>query len=228
MTRFQRAPRPLSAGLSLAAGLLVLLLLSEGPEQSRAVLGQAVGLLLLLVGARYSRTRQRSVGLGIAGLGGSIAIAAVGRGWSTAGSAIAQVEWLAGTLGLLVLGIGVTGLRRGWERPLVSLGASALLGYLLLRGVVGEPPMTVLLVTAVATVVAWDVGEQAINIGEQMGVTAETRSAELLHAGGSAGVGAVAIVLAIGGYQVGVEEVPLSGLVLLAVGVVTLVAALDS
>lgn len=228
MTAVQRTPRPLSAALSLTAGLLAILLLTDDPERTRAVLWQAVGLGVLLAGTGYARHHHRARGVVGGGIGGSVALVALGLGWSVTESAFARLELLCGMVGLLVLAAGVTGLKRGWERRFVSLGTSGLFAFLLVVAVIDSPPMGALLVAMVATAVAWDVGEQSINLGEQLGGEAETWSAELAHAGGSVGVGVAALVLAYGGYLIGFKDVPLSGLLLLAVGVVMLMGALDT
>ena len=44
-----------------------------------------------------------------------------------------------------------------------------------------------LIVVGVGTVLAWDLAEQAVNLGEQVGREPRTAGVELVHAGASAG-----------------------------------------
>lgn len=226
MTAVRRVPRPVGAALSLAAGVVAVALVSSDPDPPRAVLVLAAGLSFILIGAIYARAGRRPSGVAIGLAGGGIGVVAVGLGWSNAGSAVAQAALLPGMVGLLVLAGGVTGAWRGWERRLISAGTAGILMNLLTSGIIRAASGTVLLAATIAMVVAWDAAEQAVNLGEQVGVRASTGSAELAHAVGSIAVGAVAVGLALGGYRAGVEGVPLTGLVFLAVGAVMLTAAL--
>ena len=106
-----------------------------------------------------------------------------------------------GALGVVALGFGL----RSRSRAAVTLGSAGLFSGALLAGLAGAGPPLLLTATATA-VVAWDVAEFAIGLGETVGREAETRRAELLHAGASgalallgAGVGLVVYRLAGGG-----------------------------
>jgi hypothetical protein len=98
---------------------------------------------------------------------------------------------LVGLVGLL----GVTyGLFTGTERAL-TLGATGLFAGVVTAGAFGAPAEP-LVVAAAGTVVTWDVGEQAVSLGQQVGRRAETTSAELVHAAGSVTVATTAVALA--------------------------------
>lgn len=226
MTRIQRSPKGISVVLSLGAGVLAVLFVANGTAQGNAVGLEALGLATAVLGAFTYRARHRMIGglLALSGVG--IAFAAIGVGWLRAPGATAQVELLPGMVGLVVLAAGVVRIRRGWARYLVMAGTGFLLIGVLVSGVVHGATRPYLLAGAAATVVAWDIGEQGINLGEQVGSRASTWSAELVHAGGSAIVGAVGIGLAFGVYAVGFDRIPLVGLLLLLAGAVTLTVAL--
>lgn len=226
MTRIQRSPKAISVVLSLGAGVLAVLLVANGPAQANAVGLEALGLTIGVLGVFAYRARHRVIGVLLTLVGGGVALAAIGVGWLRAPAATAQVELLPGMVGLVLLAAGVVRVRGGWARYLVMSGTGLLLIGVLLSGVVHGASRPFLLAGAAATVVAWDVGEQGINLGEQVGSRASTWSAELVHAGASALVGAIGIGLAFGVYAVGFERVPLVGLLLLLAGAVTLTVAL--
>lgn len=127
----------------------------------------------------------------------------------------------AGAVGTVVLAGGLYAA----SRRLVALaGAAFLLGVLLAggRGAAPEP----LLVAALGAVLAWDLGEFALGVGEQLGREADTARLTLVHAAsdllvGVVGAGAIyGVFLATRGGQ------PASAVVFLLLGVVVLVAAL--
>jgi hypothetical protein len=102
-----------------------------------------------------------------------LAVAAVGRA-----SATALVFGVAG--GALVLaGLGVA--RKG---P-VTVGSALLFCGVLAAGTVGAATRP-LLVAGAATVVCWDVGRYAVDLGAQLGRAASTVRVELLHVAVSA------------------------------------------
>jgi len=156
-------------------------------------------------------TRPSRTGTAIAGLVGFVAVVAQAAG----GPAVA-----VGGVGLAAL---VAGLRRGVRR-LVSLGVLGLLLGVLIAGAVGVPA-ELLLVSAAASAVAWDVATQAVSLGEQVGRGADTARAELVHAAGSALVATVAVAAAYLVFQV-VTGGPVLALALLLLGAILLASVL--
>lgn len=126
-----------------------------------------------------------------------------------------------GTVGVLLLGVGVV----RSARRLVTLGAGAMLLGAILAGYAWVPPWAVL-VSVAATVVAWDVAENAIGLGEQVGRQAETTRAELAHAGGSTAVAVATAVGAYGVFRVVSGGQPATALVLTVAALVVLTAVL--
>lgn len=123
--------------------------------------------------------------------------------------------------GLAVLGVALT---RG-SPALLGVGATVQFVGVLVGGLAGAPPEPVL-VAAAGTVVAWDVGENALTLGDQLGRAARTDRAEVVHAAASAAVAAVGSGLAYLAF-VGVDRgQPTLALVLLLLGAVLLAAAL--
>lgn len=145
-------------------------------------------------------------------------------------SALFATVVLAGTalLALAPAGLGafvlVIGVARGRSRA-VTLGVTMLFVGLLLAGAEGARPPALLL-GAVGTGVAYDAGQYAIRLGEQLRAGAPTARAELVHVGATAtvatataGVGAVV-------FRVGAGGQPSTALVALLLATVLFVWAL--
>lgn len=141
-----------------------------------------------------------------------------------AGVAIAVVSTPAATLiggaGVILLLVGVI---QGWCRA-VTIGSFVVFLGVIYAGLQGAPPEELLLAGA-STVIAWDVGEQSINVGEQLGRAASTARGELVHAASSTLVGVITVGFGYLVYRLGTGGQPLTALVILLLGGITLVAA---
>ncbi|UPV98996.1 hypothetical protein M0R88_10700 [Halorussus gelatinilyticus] len=126
-----------------------------------------------------------------------------------------------GVAGFVVVALGVV---RGSRRA-ITLGATALLVGALVGGLFSGAPYF-LLPGVIATVLAWDFGEQAINVGEQLGREADTTQLEVTHAAGSTVVGVGAGALGYGIYLVSSGGQPVPALVFLLLAAVVLTSAL--
>lgn len=125
-----------------------------------------------------------------------------------------------GVVGALVVAVGaaVGSTRR------IDAGSLLVLTGIVVAAIEGMPADALLLPTVV-TVVAWDVGRYGIAVGEQLGADAETARIEVVHAGWSMAVGALALV-ALQGVPELVDGRSAIGTWALLVGVVLLVAGL--
>ena len=152
----------------------------------------------------------------------SSALAVTAAALAAGTSALSGTFALAGAIGgfaLLTAGV-VVGSRRG-----ITLGAGVLLLGALVGGLLSGAAY-LLLPGVIATVLAWDLGEQAINVGEQLGRDAETTQLEVTHAAGSTVVGVGAGALGYGVYLVSSGGQPVTALVFLLLAVVVLTSAL--
>lgn len=131
-----------------------------------------------------------------------------------------------------VLGFGLGALGLAALAPAVVTGsrsAADVGGVLLLFSVVltgttaGE---VTVLAAAVATVLAWDLATNAIEMGEQMGREADTERAELVHAGTTLAVGVVTGGVAIAAFNLATGGQPATALVLLLLAALALASAL--
>ncbi|MCO8247041.1 MULTISPECIES: hypothetical protein [unclassified Haladaptatus] len=138
-----------------------------------------------------------------------------------AGALFGGIGALFGLFGLLFVAIGVV---RG-SRRLVTTGGFVLLAGILAGSLVAAPP-ELLIPGAIATVLAWDFGEQAINVGEQLGREADTQTLEIMHAASSTIVGVAAGALGYGVYLAGGGGKPVTALVFLLIAMLALTSAL--
>lgn len=117
---------------------------------------------------------------------------------------------------------------RANSRRWLSLGVVSLFLGIALADMFGPPNLGVglFLVSVTATIVAWDVGQHAITIGEQFGRQAPTRRGELVHAGSSVIVGILGSTLAYGVYFFGLRNQPTLTVATLMFGAVLLMWAL--
>lgn len=148
---------------------------------------------------------------------GGLAVAAAGLSVAAAGAAGAPL----GATGVVLVGAGV---HRG-HRGAVTLGALLVVGGVLAAGLASTPTPGLLLGTA-AAVLAWDLGEQAINVGEHLGRTASTRRLELVHAATGTLVAVVGIAVGYGLFLVAAGRQPVPALVVLVAAALVLAAAL--
>lgn len=155
------------------------------------------------------------LGSGLALGAGLVVVAAAGPYSAASG--------LAAAIGVVLLAVAA----RTGDRRLVSVGAAALLGGVLVAGVSGASPAS-LFVGVGATVLAWDAGGTAIDLGAQLGRAADTRRVELVHAAASAGVAVASAAIGYAVFLVMAGGQPLGALLLLLLAGAILVAALDA
>lgn len=152
----------------------------------------------------------------------SSALAASAAALSAGASALTSTLGLGlGAAGFLLVAAGVVRDRRG----AVALGAASLAVAALGGGVVTAAPY-LLLPGVIASVLAWDFGEQAITVGDQLGREADTAQLEATHAAASTVVGVGAGGLGYAVYLGASGGQPVTALVFLLLGAVVLTSAL--
>lgn len=140
-----------------------------------------------------------------------------------AAAALAPVPPAVG-VGVLSTGLFALGLRRQSHR-LVDAAAGLLVGALLVAGVYGTPA-ELLVVSTAAAVLAWDVADNALTVGEQLGRRARTERLELVHAAATLAVAVVGSAFAYGVFELAGGGRPLLAVVLLLLGSTLIVAVL--
>ncbi|UPV76842.1 hypothetical protein M0R89_20455 (plasmid) [Halorussus limi] len=219
-----RRPTRLSATVaSLAAAAGVLLVGGPGGPAVGVVL---VGLAAAATGDELRARGRRAQSLAAFGTGGTIALAGIAAGAVLAGDVPSVLRVLPGLVGVLTLGAGVVPARGRGSRRLVKLGAGLVLVTVLVTGVFQAVPPGTLVAGAVAAVVGWDLGEHAINVGEQLGRAASTWRTEGVHAASAGLVGVAAMLTGRVVDGVGSTGLSLPALALLVLAVVLLSVAL--
>lgn len=149
--------------------------------------------------------------------------------FAIAASAIAAIAASVGSpAGAAIAGLGVVLAAAGalvGSRRAVDAAGLALLGGIVVAGV-GSIPELWALVATVAAVLAWDLGHNAISLGEQLGRDADTAPAEIAHMAATLAVGASTAAVAYVLYLLAGGDQPISAVVFLLVAVALLVGAL--
>lgn len=156
--------------------------------------------------------RPPTAGVATAAAAAGVTTAAVGLFVASAGA--------AGAIGFLLV---VGGLLRA-SRGVLGAGVAALAVSVLLAGGAGAGPAP-LLVGGVGTVLAWDFGDHALGLGEQLGRETDSTRNVAVHAAASVAVGAVAVGVVYGVYSAATGGQPVVALVFLLVGAVALAGA---
>lgn len=214
-----------AGALSVVAALVALAAISSTADQRVAVAVELVGLAVVAGGFVLSR-RGSPLGWPVALGGGLVVAVAVVLAVELPTRIVHRIELVPGMVGLAVLVTGLLPVRSGWERFLVVVGTGLLFGSVATSGVLQSSSFPALLVGGVAAVVAWDLAEQAVSLGRQVGRGSRTLRATLPHAAGTVGFSAVTVLVGVVVLRVGVAGLPLEGLLLLLVAGFALGAAL--
>lgn len=152
----------------------------------------------------------------------------LGRGLTVAAGLLASVS-LAPALPAVGVGVLATGALayalRVRSGRVLGVGVATLVVALLLGGVLGTPA-ELLVIAAGATILAWDVGDNALGVGEQLGRTARTARLELVHAAASLAVAVVGAAVAYAVFGLAGGGRPVLAVVLLLLGATILVGVL--
>jgi hypothetical protein len=150
----------------------------------------------------------------------------VGLGLTTAIGLVGAVSTLlTGVwLGLVGVALAGSGVYRG-SRGALGVGVLVLFGSVVVAGLLSAPAVA-LVVAMVGAVLAWDVGENAITVGEQFPETARTWRGELIHAIVSTIVVTVFAIGAFVVYTVSTGGYPLAAVALVVVGALVVLVGL--
>ncbi|MBX0324295.1 hypothetical protein EGH21_14795 [Halomicroarcula sp. F13] len=197
-THSNSRPTLVSSALAVTAAAAVLLALAgDATGVGTWLVVELVGLGIVGLGAAAYRTGYRVVGLPLGLVGAAVCAVAIGGFGSQGGPLSELLRLVPGFLGLAVLAAALVPVRGDGSRSLVKLGAGGLFACVVLAGLFQTADLTLLLGTAVGTIVAWDAGEHAIGVGEHLGRGATTWRLEASHVLATTLVGAVgaAVVL---------------------------------
>lgn len=212
-------------GLAVSAAVISIALRLDSRSQWLALFVAALGLGFLAGGFELRRREATITGAAFLAVGFVWALGSLGIAVTLPPRLTQRIELVPSLIGLFVLFVGLAPIRRGWERPLVAGGAALLFVGVVTGGVVQNTGPIALFIAGIAAVFAWDLGEQSISLGRQVGRGAETIRSELAHGFGTfvAGVGVFFATVSI--HSLGVDGLPLGGfLALLIAGFVLAIA----
>lgn len=109
---------------------------------------------------------------------------------------------------------------------MLMVGIGFILLSIVVSGIVFGSGKYQLLGSMAFAIISWDVGENGISLGDQLGDVASTRSVELTHALGSIAIGIVGVALGAIIFTIGMDGVPLVGLLALLLSAIILTVAL--
>lgn len=217
-------PRRLPAVLGMVAALVSVLLVADTGGVTTGLTLLLLGLVVLVAGLHYRQ--QSPVGYVVAAIGGVIAVTGFVLPLRHSLPTQLLFELYAGMIGLGLYALGIGALKRGLERRFVTAGVAFLFAGVLVTGVFQGTEPKMMLAATVACVVAWDAGEQAINLGEHVGTASTSWSAALTHVAGTTLVGLGAIVVTLAVHSLDVTGLPLSALLALLTAALLALAAL--
>lgn len=212
-----------AAALVVAAGIPLVL----GGDAVRTGLAvEAVGMAVFAGGHAVVRRGRGVSGRVLAGVGGAVCLAGVTAFAVQADGPSTVIRFLPAMVGVPVLVAAVAPVRGSGSRTLVKLGVGCVFLTVVLAAFFRSAGVTALLGATVASVVAWDAGEHAIGVGEQLGRAATTWRLELVHVAASALVGVAAVAVVHATRTVALGSLSFAGFAVTAVALVLLVVAL--
>lgn len=225
MKRALHEPTVPGTGLAVSAAVVSIALRLDSRGQWLALLVAVFGLSFFVAGVAFRRRGGSVTGAAFLAVGLVWALGSLGIAATEPPLLTQRIELIPSLVGLFVLLIGLAPIRRGFERPLVAGGAALLFGGVVTGGVVQNTGPLALFIAGIATVFAWDLSEQSISLGRQVGRGAETLRAELAHGVGTLAAGVCVFFVAASIHRLGIDGLPLGGfLALLVAGFVLTVA----
>lgn len=221
-----RRPTRISGLLAVVAALAAVWLVGDAQAQQLALAADVAAIAVLALGVSLRQRGYRVVGVGISLVGFVGILGAVAVTVALPSKLMLRVETAPGLLGAGLVACGVLPLWARLDRRFVSAGAGLIVLSVAFSGVIHGAYMMRLLGSFALAIVAWDAGEQAINLGEQLGSEARTWPVEVGHSGATAAYGGLAVGAAVGFHDLDVTGVPLAGLLLLVVAALVLLVTL--
>jgi hypothetical protein len=180
--------------------------------------GVGIGLLALGRGLQTEGKRLPGVALVVGGL--LVVLVAFGLAAVEPRRMGVRLWLLVGMSAAFLVAVVVVPVVERRPRQLLKVGSVLLFFSVLLGGLVSLGPLSTLLVGAVAALLVWDIGENAVGIGEQLGRTAPTTRIEVTHLAASLLVGGVAVVAGLAVSGLGASTLSFPSFVVLVFAVV--------
>jgi len=227
-TRSQRTTRPsyASSAIALLAAVCAAGLTTTHPVQRTLVAIEALGVFVVLLSAVGRQRGHRLGGLSLLLAGGGVVGLALGLSTVFPAGLVERGALVSGMLGPVVLLLGLYPVRETLTRHFTGVGIALLVGAIVIRGWLQGIGQLQLLAAVALTLLAWDLAEQAVTLGRDVGRGARTVIVSLTHTAGSLLVGLFGVAVAAGIYGVPPSTLPLAALALLLAGTLVLGLAL--
>jgi hypothetical protein len=187
---------------------------------------ESIGIGLLALGRGLRTDEKETLGLALTAGGLVVVLVAFVLAVTEPTQMGVRLWLLVGTAAAFLVAVAVVPVVDRRSRQLLKVGSVLLFFSVLLGGLVALGPLSTLLVGAVAALLVWDLGENAVSIGEQLGRNAPTTRLELTHLAASLFVGSVAVVAGLLVSDVGAADLSFPSFVVLVVAVVLFGVAL--
>jgi hypothetical protein len=225
-------PTVTSGFLAVVAAAAGTAAVAETTSLRIGVTGAGVGFVVLFLGVVVARSRSRVLGaiLILAGLGGAGGGFAYGA--STASDQLHIALVAPGILGTFLAVLGVAPLRGSGSRRFVKIATwLVFIGPVLSAGMEYTEPSNAydivrVLGATVAAALVWDLGENSVSLGRQIGREARSFWNETVHGFGTVLMGSVSAGVAYVSYGFSVGTPALESVVFLLVSIVLLVTFL--
>ncbi|UPV75614.1 hypothetical protein M0R89_06000 [Halorussus limi] len=223
-----RRPTAVGSAVALAFVLAGVAALTDDATELVPVAIEAA-CLLCVGGGRVLQGRGRSrTGRAAVFVGSLAQFLAVGAAASMPERLDEQVVLVVGLFGVALCLLGLYPLRRSQSRQFVNAGVGACLVSILVAGVLREASVLRLTVASAATLVGWNVGQQAVTLGRRVGRAAGTKRVEAVRTLANASVGAILVASVAVGNAVAPIQVPTLALTLFLATVIALLTSLLS
>ena len=230
-TRDSQSPATMTARPSIPASLLAVgaaltTLWLLGIDIVPVLATVVVALGLVAAGLALKRRGTALTGTILAVVGAVTSLVAIALAVAES-NGLGELLWvLAGVLGVTLLGFALVPVRGSGTRWLVKAGAGGVFLAVLVAGLFRDATFGSLLLAMVGTVLAWDAGEHAIDVGRQLGRTTSTWRLDLAHVGATAAVGLGGVLAAHVAAGIRTGGLSLSAYAVLFVALVALTLAL--
>lgn len=222
---FVSRPAVGSSALGVALGVLAVTLVADTSVQRRILAVGVVGAVAVAASVESSRRKDSVTGeLAVAG-GTVLLLVSLVLAFTQPMLTVHRFVLVPGLLGVWILAAAVAPVRRGWERLLIAAGTGLIFVAIVTSGVVQSTDLWPLLVAGAATIVAWDVSENAVSLGYQVGADARMLRAELAHGAATVLVAGAAILLVYTVERLGIDGLPFAAFAALLLAGVSLAVA---
>ncbi|RYJ14294.1 hypothetical protein ELS19_10195 [Halogeometricum borinquense] len=210
-----KQPAYAGSAIAIVAAACVTGILASQPVQVSVAGVEAVGALLLLGSGLVRRRGYDVVGGVLVVVGYGLVCLALGLSLLAPSGLFERMSFLGGTLATAFVTLGVYPLKRPWAHGFNGFAAVLFSCSLVFLVWVSDPSDIQVLLGIGLTIVAWDMSEYAITLGEDVGRSARTYPVTGVHFIGSLSVGVAAGILALVVSRVALPAVPIATLALL-------------